>query len=145
MDDNDQYVMQDYEGDVRWWSPSSVLTSGTSAITAFTLAVVGTMGFVGYPVAEALIGFPDGPGEMRERAVLSGMVVLLLLIGALWLSQRVLVDDEEEEEEETPGWARHMAGSSVVLAAIGVVLSIVTISASLLHNSDLATHGPFVA
>ena len=49
-----------------WWSPSSLLTSGTSAITAFTLAVAGMLGFVGYPVAEALGGLTDGPDASRS-------------------------------------------------------------------------------
>ena len=118
--------------ELRWWAPSSLLTSGTSAISAFTLAVAGVMGFVGYPVAEALVGFRDGPSGMRERAAVSAMVVLLFLLGTFWLSQRVLLDDDDE----VPAWARHLAGSSVVIAAIGTVLSLVTIVASLSASSQ---------
>jgi uncharacterized BrkB/YihY/UPF0761 family membrane protein len=125
-DDEDEYLTEGH-----WWSPSSVLTTGASAITAFTLAVAGVMGFVGYPVAEALLGFPDGHDDMRDRAAVSAMVVLLLLIGAFWLCHRVFLDDEDE----VPAWARNVAGSAFVIAAIGTLLSTVTIIGSLLADS----------
>ena len=125
-DDEDEYLTEGH-----WWSSSWVLTTGASAITAFTLAVAGVMGFAGYPVAEALLGFPEGPDDMRYRAAVNAMVVLLFLIGTFWLSHRVLPDDEDE----VPAWARNLAGSSVLIAAIGTVLSIVTIIGSLLADS----------
>ncbi len=141
MNDGYEDLMEDgedeYLSEPHWWSPSSVLTSGGSAITAFTIAVAGTVGFVGHPVAEALVGLPDGPNEMRERAIVSAMVVLLLLIGVFWLSHRVLLDDDEP-----PGWARNLAGSSVVIGTIGTVLSIVTIVASLLQSDDFPSKVP---
>lgn len=118
---------EEYVPEPRWWSPSAVLTDGSAAIAAFTLAVVGTMGFVGRPVAEALVGLPERPGDLDEHAVVSAMIVLLLLLGALWLSQGVLLD----EDEAAPAWGRNLAGASVVIAAIGATLSVVTIVASL--------------
>ncbi len=121
----------------RWWSPGSLLTTGASAITAFTISVAATMGFVGYPVAEAVVGFPSGPGEMRERAIVNGIVVLLLIVAVFWLGQRVLLDDEDG-----PGWGRHLTGSAVVIGAVGTVLATVTIVASLLHSDDFAPMVP---
>ncbi len=125
-DDGEEYGPQP-----RWWSPTSLLTSGASAVTAFTLAVAGTMGFVGYPVAEAIVGH-GGSEELRERAIVNGMVVLLLLVAAVWLSHRVFLADDAER----PAWSRHLAGSSVVIAAIGTVLARVTIVASLFQDPD---------
>ena len=130
MDDGYENLIEndeEYLSEPHWWSPGVLLTSAASAITAFTLTVAGMMGFVGYPVAEALVGPPEGPDDMRERAIVNGIVVLLLLMVAVWLSQRVILD----EGEEAPAWGRHLAGSSVVIAAIGSALSIVTIAASL--------------
>jgi hypothetical protein len=124
-DDADEYVLEPSR-----WSASSLLTSGTSAITAFTLAVAGVMGFVGYPVAEVLVGVPKGPDDMKELTAVSAMVALALIVGAFWLSQRVFDDDA------VPAWARHLAGSSVVIAAIGAVLSTTTIVGSLLADAQ---------
>ena len=142
MNDSYEELIQDDEEELvsepRWWSPSALLTSGASAISAFTLAVAGTLGFVGYPVAEALVGLPEGPGAIRDRAIANGIIVLLLLLGAFWLSQRVFLDGDDE----TPSWALHLAGSAVVIAAIGALLSTVTIIASLLDSSDFTRMGP---
>lgn len=124
-DDADEYVLEP-----SWWSASSLLTSGTSAITAFTLAVAGVMGFVGYPVAEALVGVPKGPDDMKELTAVSAMVALVIIVGAFWLSRRVFDDDA------VPAWARHLAGSSVVIAAIGAVLATTTIVGSLLADAQ---------
>ena len=129
-DDNaDEYPKERF-----WWSPSSLLTSGASAITAFTLAVAGMLGFVGYPVAEALVGLPDGPDGIQERAMVGAIVAtvaLALFFGTFPLSHRVLVDDSDT----VPAWPRHLAGSAAVLAAIGTVLSTITIFGSLLADA----------
>ena len=124
--DADEYPMEP-----SWWSPNSVLTSGASAITAFTLAVAGMLGFVGYPVAEALVGLPDGADVIQKRATVSGMVTLALLVGTFWLSHRVLSDDADT----VLAWPRHLAGIAVVLAAIGTALSTMTIVGSLLAHA----------
>lgn len=127
-DDDEEFVPPS-----RWWSPGTLLTGEASAITAFTLAVAGLMGWIGFPVAEALLGATGFPDKLRERLVVSALVVLVVLIGTFWLCQRVLHDDDDE----VAAWARHLAGASVVIAAIGATLSIVTIIAGLLvENPD---------
>ncbi len=124
----------EYTKEACWWSPSSLLTSGASAITAFTLAVAGMLGFVGYPVAEALAGLPDGPDVIQERATVGAIVAIValaLFFGTFPLSHRVLVDDRDT----VPAWPRHLAGSAVVLAAIGTVFSTITILGSLVGDA----------
>ena len=59
---------------------------------------------------------------------MGAIVALALFFGTFLLSRRVLVDDSDT----VPAWPRHLAGSAVVLAAIGTVLSAITILASLL-------------
>lgn len=87
----------------------------TSAITAFVLAVVALMGFVGFPVAEALVGFSGGPETMVERTAIAAMVVLLVVLGSCWLSQQVLdvdrLDDDVEEEVDVDESRRRAAPS----------------------------------
>jgi protein-S-isoprenylcysteine O-methyltransferase Ste14 len=127
LDDEDEYKP---EPQPTGWPPGA-LTSGASAIAALTLAVAGLMGWIGYPVAEALVGPADRPGDMRELAAVGAMVVLLVLLGAFWLSHRVVSDDDE-----VPAWARDVALGAVVVAAVGAALSIVTIVANLLSRSS---------
>lgn len=139
MNQSDDDLM-DYEGDdlaeaePRWWSPTGLLTPEASAITALTLAVVGVIGggFIGFPVAQALVGFGDGPDDMRMHNVVSAAIVLLLLLGTIWLARRVLLDDDVEASV----WCRHLAGSAVIVAAVGSALSAVTIIGGLLQRAD---------
>ncbi|MGI8806689.1 MAG: hypothetical protein ACR2KK_02320 [Acidimicrobiales bacterium] len=133
-------VDDDYVKGPRWWTPDGLLTVEASAITAFTLAIAGLMGWIGFPVAEALVGIPGGPAQMQERLVVSALIVLVVLIGAFWLCQRVLLDDDDDP----PAWARHLAGASVVIAGIGTAFSIVTVVGALLvHEPGLSTRiGP---
>jgi hypothetical protein len=128
--DEDEYEVQPH-----WWSPNFLFTAEASAIVAFTLAVIGLMGFISDPLARALLGFPEGPHDMPTVAVVSGLVVLVLLVGSFWLSYGALVDDDYE----VATWTRHLAVSSAVIAAIAVVLSVATIGASLLA---VATNAP---
>lgn len=131
IEDDEEYVRAP-----RWWSPGTLLTSEASAITAFTLAVTGLMGWVGFPVADALVGFSGRPDQVKERIVVGAIVALVVLIGAFWLCQRVLLDDDDGE---VSAWPRHLAGASVVIAAIGSALSIVTVIGGLLvGNPDFA-------
>ena len=135
LDDEDK----EYAPGTRWWSPGSLLTGGTSAITALVFAYASLGNWLGFPVAEALLGFPQGPDDMRDRAIVASLIVLLLLFGALWLAGRVFVDDDDQ----APQWVRHVAGSAVVIAVVGTVLSLLTIAGSLLADTPSRSGRPF--
>ena len=136
MDDYEDLVVdggdeEEYVSQARWWSPGSLLTSGTSAISALILAYSGLGIWLGFPVAEALLGFPEGPDDLADRTLVGAMVVLLLLIGALWLAKRVLAGDDEH----MPQWAPHVPGAPVVIAGVAVVMALLTIAGSLLADT----------
>jgi hypothetical protein len=106
------------------------------------------------PTSASAAGVADKPGMPATASVSAGrllqvpvLIVVLRgvdpefsevhpepvrkVVGIFRLSHRVLLDDDDT----VPAWPRHLAGSAVVLAAIGTVLSTVTILRSLLAEA----------
>lgn len=54
-----------------WWAPSSMLTPEAGAITAFTLAVISTLGFGSWTLlTQSVLGAPTGQDDIRGQNLL---------------------------------------------------------------------------
>ena len=114
-----------------WWSAASLLTVEAAAIAALTFALLGMFGgaTVASVVAQAVVGDPWSPADVRWDAVVSAGVALLFVLAALLLGRRVVV-----AEEDVPPWSGHLARAAVVVAIPGAVLTGVAILAGVLRG-----------
>ena len=114
-----------------WWSPASLLSVEASAISAFTVALLGMFGgtTIASVLVQAVVGAPWETHGWVGYSVLSAGTGLLFALGAMLLARRVLVD------ADAPAWSGNLARAAVVVAAIGGALSIVAVLAAVVRGS----------
>jgi hypothetical protein len=139
MDDSEHDVIEYDEeqgSDAPWWS--GLLSIEVSAITGYTLAVVGLIGggFIAFPAAQAVVGFGYEPEDMPSHMIVAATIVLLVLLWAFWLARHALLDAAAiDDAEDAPEWCRHLGGSAALVSAVGATLSAMTIIGGLLQRS----------
>jgi hypothetical protein len=115
-----------------WWAPSSMLTPEAGAITAFTLAVISTLGFGSWTLlTQSVLGAPTGQDDIRGQNLLSAAILLATALGAILLAGGVL----RGAAARASNWASQLARAAVAVAAFGALLSAVTIIGTLLRHS----------
>ena len=114
-----------------WWAPASLLSAESSAVSAFTVALLGMFGGTTIvPVlVQSVVGAPWEPDGWVWYSVLSAAMALLFALGAILLARRVLV------VADAPDWSGNLARAAVVVAAVGFALSTVALLAAAMQGS----------
>ncbi len=114
-----------------WWATASLLSVEASALSAFTVALLGMFGgtTIASVLVQSVVGAPWEPDGWVWYSVLSAAMALLFALGAILLARRVLVD------ADAPDWSANLARAAVVVAAIGVALSTVALLAAAMRGS----------
>jgi hypothetical protein len=107
----------------RWWGPAGLLTPPAAATTAFALAVFSMLGQGTWTTAvQSFFGTSFGPNDYSIILAATGVATGALALGALWLGRRVVTDGRA-----VASWEGHLARAAILVAALGAVLSILTI------------------
>ncbi len=130
---DEETEVDDYTGEVRWWSPSSVLSAESAAIAALAFAVLGMFAgaTAGTLVAETVVGRPEGPAEAARYTTVLAMVVLAFALAAIVLGRRVLLDELGET-----AWPGHLARAAILIGAATAVLAAVVAASQLVGGSS---------
>ncbi len=126
--DDDDDLLPD---DVRWWSPAALLSPEAQALAGFTFALLSMFGGgIANLVAQAVLGFTFDSSQARLHVVVPGLVLLFLALLGIWLGRQVI----RGGWEEAPTWAGQLARAAVIVAVVGVVVSLVTIIGGWIAN-----------
>lgn len=109
-------------------SPANLLTPEASAIAGFAFAVFSMLGQGSWSIAITALFWGDSYPAGSVGGVMVGWGVGALLMAALggWLASRAL-------GVGTVGWDAHLARAAVLVAAVGALLSLLTIVGALLQ------------
>jgi hypothetical protein len=103
------------------------MTPQARAVAAFTLAVLLLTGHLNRLAAAAYVATGGTlPGSDGGRLVL-GLLTVLVAAGVLWFTHTAAV-------EELPGWQAHLAQAGRFLAAVGLVIAVLSTIAAITSN-----------
>jgi hypothetical protein len=111
-----------------------VLTPSSRSIAALVLAVTvifGSWSRGGYSLNMLLL-----QNDARTAAIIGSLVPLAVSALAYALAQSVLTGSPATAAA-TPGWEHHVAGAARLLAAAGIVLTVLVLLGALVHGESV--------